>query len=76
LPETNRGVFRALSELELIDATLSRRLEDMAGFRNLLVHGYASVVPTKVHAAPAELDDVREYLRQIGSALSPESQEG
>ncbi|HUH12547.1 MAG TPA: DUF86 domain-containing protein [Longimicrobiales bacterium] len=72
LPETNRGVFRGLVQAGLIEEELGARLESMAGFRNVLVHGYASVVPEKVHQALEELEDIRSYVRQITSALSNE----
>lgn len=75
LPETNRGVFRSLAEQGLLETELSRRLEEMAGFRNLLVHGYASIAPAKVHATLSDLADIRAYVRQLTSALAQESPE-
>jgi uncharacterized protein YutE (UPF0331/DUF86 family) len=42
-PQSNRELFELLARAEWIDADLARRLGDMAGFRNLLVHDYAVV---------------------------------
>lgn len=65
LPETNRGVFGALERAGALEGPSAERLQDMAGFRNVLVHGYASIVPEKVHRTLERLDDVREYVRQL-----------
>jgi uncharacterized protein YutE (UPF0331/DUF86 family) len=42
-PATNRALFDLLAEHGWIPADLGGRLGDMAGFRNVLVHGYAIV---------------------------------
>lgn len=42
-PETNRALFALLEAAGWIDAPLSAALQRMAGFRNVLVHGYADV---------------------------------
>lgn len=42
-PPTNRALFELLSSNGWIDADLGARLSDMAGFRNVLVRGYAIV---------------------------------
>jgi uncharacterized protein YutE (UPF0331/DUF86 family) len=69
LPETNRGVFKALRREELISADLAERLDRMAGFRNVLAHGYADVISERVHAALGELNDVRSYVEQLDRHL-------
>lgn len=70
LPETNRGVFRALRREELIPDDLAERLERMAGFRNILAHGYADLISERVHAALGELDDVRSYVEHLERHLA------
>jgi uncharacterized protein YutE (UPF0331/DUF86 family) len=65
LPETNRGVFRALHEEGLIGAALATRLERMAGFRNVLAHAYTEVIAERVHAVLGSLDDIRAYVREL-----------
>jgi uncharacterized protein YutE (UPF0331/DUF86 family) len=42
-PRTNRELFERLAANGWIETRLAERLRDMAGFRNVLVHGYARV---------------------------------
>ncbi len=42
-PETNRDLFDSLLRAGFIGADLAGILGDMAGFRNILVHGYGDV---------------------------------
>jgi uncharacterized protein YutE (UPF0331/DUF86 family) len=42
-PRTNRELFTLLARHGWLEADLSRQLELMAGFRNVLVHGYTEV---------------------------------
>lgn len=70
-PDTNRAVFRDLAREDLLDDDLADRLGEMAGFRNVLAHEYASVVPKLVHEHLTRLDDVRAYVE----ALAPELRE-
>jgi uncharacterized protein YutE (UPF0331/DUF86 family) len=42
-PNTNQQLFEMLAQKGVIDARLSRALRAAVGFRNVLVHGYASV---------------------------------
>lgn len=65
------GSWRRSSE-GFPDEDLGRRLEKMAGFRNVLAHGYAEVVPERVHQTLAELDDIRSYVQALGSHLTDE----
>lgn len=69
MPETNRGVFSALVAEGLIEPELGPCLEKMAGFRNVLAHGYVELVAEHVHANLAQLDDVRRYIRQVSEYL-------
>lgn len=71
LPETNREVFRRLAKEGIVDDDLSERLERMAGFRNVLAHGYAEVIAERVHATLGELEDVRTYVARISESLGP-----
>ena len=52
-PDTNRDLFGLLARHGWIDADLATKLEGMAGFRNVLVQGYADV----------DLDVVGDVLR-------------
>jgi uncharacterized protein YutE (UPF0331/DUF86 family) len=42
-PQTNRELFELLGRAGWLDAALARVLRDMAGFRNVIVHGYQDV---------------------------------
>lgn len=42
-PDTNRDIFVVLEQAGEIDAALSNRLQDWAGFRNVLVHDYLTI---------------------------------
>ena len=42
-PEDNRDIFRILNEEGVLDKELSGKLCGMAGFRNILVHGYTKL---------------------------------
>ncbi|MGD2114920.1 MAG: DUF86 domain-containing protein [Acidobacteriota bacterium] len=51
-PETNQELFALLERHGWVDPSLGASLRDMARFRNLLVHGYASI----------DLDIVRDIV--------------
>lgn len=42
-PETNRELFERLGRAGIVSSELAATLGDMAGFRNVLVHGYTGV---------------------------------
>lgn len=65
-PETNRQLFQLLrSELDL-PATLSESLQNMAGFRNLLVHGYQTVDRRILrHVVEHNLDDLLAFVQSV-----------
>ncbi|MBE3584455.1 MAG: DUF86 domain-containing protein [Limnochordaceae bacterium] len=65
MPESNRAVFTTLAAQGIIDRGLGERLARMAGFRNLLAHEYADLIPEKVLASLRSLDDVRTYVQQL-----------
>jgi len=43
LPQSNRDTFLKLEKDGIISAELSKKLQSMAGFRNLAVHDYGSM---------------------------------
>lgn len=65
-PETNRELFALLARHLWIDAPLAAKLEDMAGFRNVVVHGYAEVDLTVVEdVVKNHLDDLLAFAQAI-----------
>ena len=72
-PRTNRELFTLLARAGWIDAELSAKLANMAGFRNILVHGYDAVDLAVVEEVVAHrLDDLLQFAevvrRRIGRA--------
>jgi len=69
-PETNRELFALLDQAGWINPDLARRMADMAGFRNLVVHGYAKVDMAVVGDIPAHrLGDLLEYADAIRAGV-------
>lgn len=62
-PQTYADAFRQLASAGVLDDELAKRLARAAGFRDLLVHAYASLDLRRVHAvAQAGPADLRAFL--------------
>jgi len=69
-PETSRDLFGLLARHGWIDNDLAAKLEDMAGFRNVLVHGYADVDLGVVEdVIRHRLDDLLAFAQAIRPRL-------
>jgi uncharacterized protein YutE (UPF0331/DUF86 family) len=69
-PESYAELFSTLATHGLVPADLAPRLRQMAGFRNLLVHGYARVDPAIVtRIASNDVQDLLEFVAAVRSAL-------
>ena len=65
-PATYRELFTLLERNGWLGPRLAGRLRDMAGFRYLLVHGYAAVDLAVVEEVLSErLEDLGEFAREI-----------
>ncbi len=65
-PEDYKDVFAIIQENNIIAKPLSERLQDMAGFRNLLVHFYAKVDNKKVFSImQKDTKDISEFVKKI-----------
>jgi len=65
-PRTNRDLFDLLARNGWIGADLCDALRRMAGFRNILVHGYAEVDPGIVQdAAENRLVDLEDFVAAV-----------
>lgn len=72
-PGDYRDVFVVLREAGILEFDLGRRLEEMAGFRNRLVHGYLDVDPRRVYAIVRhELGDIETFVATIVRRYLPE----
>jgi uncharacterized protein YutE (UPF0331/DUF86 family) len=69
-PETYRDAFAVLSRHGLLDAELARRLQQWAGFRNVLVHAYLAIDHGLAWDAIAnDLGDLRAFAALAAARL-------
>jgi uncharacterized protein YutE (UPF0331/DUF86 family) len=65
-PETNRALFDLLHKAGIVNQPLAENLYAMAGFRNILVHGYQEVDVSIVEdIVRHHLDDLLEFVAAI-----------
>ncbi len=70
-PRTNRDMFALLAQRGLLPVELTDRLGRMAGFRNVLVHGYQDVDLAVLRDILANrLDDLLAFVRAIRARLT------
>ncbi len=67
-PRTNQELFRLLEQAGRISKDLSQKLRAAAGFRNILVHGYADV---DVNVTRDVLENHLDDLLAFADALRP-----
>jgi len=71
--EEYREIFHMLGQRRVLDKDLAIRLEDMAGFRNLLVHRYGNIDNLRVlDIIKNDLDDVLLFEKEILQYLENE----
>ena len=69
-PGTYRELFELLEKAGYVPAELSTELEKMAGFRNILVHGYDSVDLAIVKdIVENRLDDLEQFAQLLRERL-------
>lgn len=61
--------MRLLGERGVLDASHAVRMSRAVGFRNLLVHEYAAVDDDLVVERLADLQDLRSFVRSVGTWL-------
>ncbi len=54
----------------VLSSNTARRLESLAGFRNVLVHDYATVDVRRVHAGLGRLDDFEAFVADVAGWLA------
>jgi uncharacterized protein YutE (UPF0331/DUF86 family) len=70
-PTTNQALMSALAQAGWLSPTLATRLQRMAGFRNVMVHGYAEVDPNMVKdAVENHLADLEAFVDAIRLAIA------
>ena len=72
-PETNRQLFDLLHKAGWLPTPLTAALRDMAGFRNLVVHGYETVDLRIVRDIVSNrLDDLLAFVVAVRARLAGE----
>ncbi len=64
-PETNADAIRDLARHDVLDDEVADVVARAVGFRNVLVHGYASVVDERVAAHLGQLDQLEAFVDQV-----------
>ncbi len=76
-PDSYAECFLLLGKHELISSKLSINLSKMAGFRNILVHGYTEIDDSKIYDfLQTSLDDLNIYLKELSILLEKNTSEG
>jgi len=66
MAETYKDTFRVLGRHKVLDFDLSRRLEGLAGLRNILVHLYLEIDPDKFFDdLSSGLDDLEKFCNAV-----------
>lgn len=69
-PEDNRDVFKVLGENGIITESLQKRLQDMASFRNLIVHSYAKIDNEIVFGIlKKRLGDIEAFIKAVSKTM-------
>ncbi len=64
--EDYKDIYKVLEEEGIIDTELSSRLQEMAQFRNLLVHRYGKIDTKRIFIIMSEgLGDIKEFVRKV-----------
>ena len=74
-PEDNRDIFNVLGEKGIITDKLQKRLQDMASFRNLIVHSYAKIDNEIVFGIlKKRLGDIEEFMKVVSKPIASRKQ--
>ena len=71
--ETYSQMFKILGYEKVLEINLANRLEDMARFRNLLVHRYGEIDDERfLEIIKTKIEDIKEFERQIHKYIEKE----
>lgn len=66
LPQSNRDTFVKLEKNKIINIELSKKMQAMAGFRNIAVHDYSSVnIEVVANIVKNNLQDIVDFSETI-----------
>ena len=69
--EDYKDIYKVLEEEGIIDPVLSAKLQEMAQFRNLLVHRYAMIDTKRIFIIMSEdMKDIQEFVKRILNYIS------
>jgi uncharacterized protein YutE (UPF0331/DUF86 family) len=68
-PQNYGDMFRILEENEILSPTLADEMVEMAGFRNVLAHEYATIDDDRVYHHLEDLDQFYEYVKVINGFI-------
>lgn len=72
-PDDNEDIIRILGDEGVLPPDFAGSIKGMAGFRNILVHGYTKVDYELLYDYLARrLDDLRQFARHISAYLDKE----
>lgn len=70
-PEDYRDIYKVLEEEGIIDSALSSKLQEMAQFRNLLVHRYGKIDTKRLFVIMSEdVGDIQEFVKKVLKYIS------
>lgn len=69
VPATNADAFRPLADADLLTTELADTMAAAAGFRNVLVHGYAEVDDQRVVENLDRIPELRAYVAALTALL-------
>lgn len=70
-PNDYKDIFLIMREQDILNKTLSLKLQEMAKFRNVLVHRYINLETERIfNLMENEIDDFKEFIKQILNYLN------
>ncbi len=70
MPQSNRDTFHKLEKAGIITNELSKKMQAMAGFRNIAIHDYSSVnIDVIVNIIDNRLTDLRDFTQIINKTI-------
>ncbi len=70
-PDDYRDIFSILGDEGVIDHKLSEKLQEMAQFRNVLVHRYSEIDTKRIFIIMSEdIEDIQEFIKKILDYIS------
>lgn len=64
-PADYGDLFRILEEEGVVSSNVAERMVEMAGFRNVLAHQYATIDHDRVYEHLQEIDHFRRFVREV-----------